>query len=269
VLARLNTDFNWSDAPVEYARIFVARVNEFMKSEILLGPEIVGKVLHYIIRYEEQSKGSLHAHIMLWTAENSFERVWNEIVAVVPAFFDIVSGEFVRPTSGPEQLLFDVISKKHMHVCRPNGCMFNRDHCKYGFPAAVHSGTAASFSTTQAKWEYYRPRYEDRNVVSYHPRITIKWGSHSNFLHISAFNWSFYILKYAVKCETAENLNLDIECAKRLGPSEVSENQLKTILALTMSRPVSCTLAAMAMLELLIIIRSSGVEMVSLVPPLM
>jgi hypothetical protein len=116
VLARLNKDFNWSDAPVGCARIFVARLNEFMKTQILSGPEIVGKVLHYVIRYEEQSRGSLHAHVMLWTASDSVERVRKEIVDAV--LFRQFLTTFWESLSEPTRVQsnYFLISSKETHA---------------------------------------------------------------------------------------------------------------------------------------------------------
>jgi hypothetical protein len=57
--------------------------------------------------------------------------------------------------------------------------------------------------------EYYTPRYEDQNVVPYHPMLLLVCGSHLNILHITSSYWSFYLLKYAMKCEPHGKLNLN------------------------------------------------------------
>jgi hypothetical protein len=59
------------------------------------------------------------------------------------------------------------------------------------------------------KWEYYRPRYENRNVVPYHPTLLLLWGTHLKILCITSSYWSFYLLKYAMKCEPHGKLNLN------------------------------------------------------------
>jgi hypothetical protein len=51
------------------------------------------------------------------------------------------------------------------------------------------------------KWEYYRPQYEDRNVVPYHSTLLLLWGAHLNILRITFSYWFFYLLKYVMKCE--------------------------------------------------------------------
>lgn len=93
------------------------------------------------------------------------------------------------------------------------------------------------------------------------------WGAHCNIQKITSTSWSFYVLKYAMKCEPPGKLNLDIEAAKRLGLAGVSNAQLKAISALTMSQPVSSTSAATAMLGIESIIRSEAVHKVASAPP--
>ena len=53
VIKQFNKDFNWTDAPVECMTHFHARLQEFMK-EYIIERELVGKVEHWIIRYEFQ-----------------------------------------------------------------------------------------------------------------------------------------------------------------------------------------------------------------------
>jgi hypothetical protein len=133
ILKRLNRTFTWQDAPIECAALFHARIQAFMKEHILDDKGgVLGKVLHYEIMYEEQGRGSLHAHIILWVDPNDVERVTNEISAT-PAEFDEVSGEFI-PSSDPNLCaLFGMVTQKNQHVCRPDGCLKDRGYCKYGF----------------------------------------------------------------------------------------------------------------------------------------
>ena len=60
----------WSSAPIESARTFHARFTEFFHRYIIPKSSeqggICGRVQHYVVRYECQGRGSLHAHIMLW-----------------------------------------------------------------------------------------------------------------------------------------------------------------------------------------------------------
>lgn len=63
---RFNASASWQDAPVECLKLFHSRLKKFMKTFILESKNCVpGKVLHYVTRYEMQSKGSPHAQIIL------------------------------------------------------------------------------------------------------------------------------------------------------------------------------------------------------------
>jgi hypothetical protein len=54
-------------------------------------------IKEYVIHYEIQQHGSLHAHIILWVVENDIENITNEIVAFIPTTFD-EKKEFIQPT---------------------------------------------------------------------------------------------------------------------------------------------------------------------------
>ena len=57
---------SWKDLTVECTTLFHARVQKFMQEILLIGPKILGTIDQYVIRYELQSRGSVHAHIHLW-----------------------------------------------------------------------------------------------------------------------------------------------------------------------------------------------------------
>jgi hypothetical protein len=44
-------------------------------------------------------------------------------------------------------------------------------------------------------WVYFRPGWEHRNVVPYHPAILLIWGAHMNLQMITNASWSLYLLK--------------------------------------------------------------------------
>ena len=112
------------DAPVEAAILFHKRIQDFMEHYILGGPRIAGRVLHYVIRYEVQERGSLHAHIILWVHKDDIARIAAEISGAIPADFrplypddPTAEGEF-QPCTDPEaQILCDMILRKNMHRC--------------------------------------------------------------------------------------------------------------------------------------------------------
>jgi hypothetical protein len=47
--------------------------------------------------------------------------------------------------------------------------------------------------------------------------LLLLWGVHFNVLHITSSYWSFYLLKYAMKCEPHGTLNLNYKNGERLG----------------------------------------------------
>ena len=81
--------------------------------------------------------------------------------------------------------------------------------CKYGFPFPTHSEAKTTYNTESRRWDYYKPRFEDRNVVPYHASILFLWGAHMNIQRINTAYWSYYLLKYAMKCEPHGPIQLD------------------------------------------------------------
>jgi hypothetical protein len=268
ILRNIIGNLNWKDAPVKCAALFHAKVQAFMKDYILNAEvALLGKVNHYVLQYEEQNRGILHAHIILWVDAADQLRVSNEISAAIPADRDEVQGQFVPPQDPDALHLFELVSLKNQHKCRSDGCMKGKDHCRYGYPFKTQSNMEATFNAPTLWWEYFRPRYVDRNTVSYHPLVMLLWGAHCNVQWMTSTSWSFYVLKYAMKCEPLGKLNLDTDAAKQLGLGNISESQLKAINALTMSQPVSSTQAATAMLGIDTIIRSESVQSIYSTPP--
>ena len=59
-----------------------------MNEIILPNASALGCVKDYLIRYELQHRGLLHAHIILWIEDDDIERLMNEITALVPTTYD-------------------------------------------------------------------------------------------------------------------------------------------------------------------------------------
>ena len=85
---------------------------------------LLGRVIHYVIRYEVQARGSIHAHIILWLHPEDVESVTSEIRAVVPAEFvkddetdPHSSGHFVEPLGAEQRKLSLLVQRKQMHRC--------------------------------------------------------------------------------------------------------------------------------------------------------
>lgn len=197
----------FQDAPVECAAIFHRRIKAFMK-QYIKGKGLLGHVLHYVIRYEVQNRGSLHAHIVLWLHKDDVDRVSDSILQCVPALFVAADGTsnskstFQVPADANLQTLLAIVLRKQMHSCKDVGAPGCREkgRCSSGFPydkPQLHRG--ALYNASTQRWEYFRPRACDQNVVPYHPLVLLYWNAHMNIQRITASAWSFYLLKYACK----------------------------------------------------------------------
>ena len=65
IVQKIDASLIWMDCPVECATLFHVRLKKKLHSYILSGPRIFGSVKKYVVRYEIQFRGSLHAHIIL------------------------------------------------------------------------------------------------------------------------------------------------------------------------------------------------------------
>lgn len=128
----MDKTMSWQDAPVECARHFVHRTKKFMQEFITTtendtasqrGHKLLGRVQHYLIRYECQGRGSLHAHIILWVHPEDVDHVASEITATMPAEFDSNDSDWIPPTDVYERKLFDIVKRKQMHYV---GLLFKR-----------------------------------------------------------------------------------------------------------------------------------------------
>lgn len=59
-----------------------------------------------------------------------------------------------------------------------------------------------------------------------------------NIQRITSSNWSYYLLKYAMKCEPQSTIILNVNSAKRLGLQNLTKLQLKLISTTIMTKPV-------------------------------
>ena len=94
----------------------------------------------YVVRYEIQFRGFLHAHIMLWMKYADLECVAYEITASVLVVFDSTSGNFIEPIDIEQNTLFKTVMRKQLHTCTLR-CHHRKNHdtYKYGFPFSPHT----------------------------------------------------------------------------------------------------------------------------------
>ena len=173
-----------------------------MHDVLLTGSKILGTIDQYVIRYELQSRGSVHAHIILWMNFVDVEQITNELTALVPTIFDTTIREFLEPIDSHQNKLFKIVMEKQLHTCNSR-CQqqTNENHCKYGFSFKPHVEEKTTYNSETKRWEYYRPRFKDCNVVPYHATLLLVWGAHLNLQRINTTYWLYYLLKYAMKCE--------------------------------------------------------------------
>ena len=266
---------SFRDMPVEMTKLFHQKVTDFMNEFILpttFGddePGILGRVTGYMIRYELQMRGSPHAHIVLWIHPDDRARIASEIMAYVPASYNASTEAWIPPTDPRQRELFDLVLRKQEHPCSPPGCGCRANaqkRCKYGYPCAC-TDEPNHYSPRLRSWVYRRPfvprttsetsqGMNDR-VVPYHPTVLLLWKAHMNLQVITNEAWSFYLLKYATKCEPSATLDIDEDLARSLGlhkgdaqQTPLDEVTLKFISGVALTRPVCPSEAALDILQI-------------------
>ena len=96
----------------------------------------------------------------------------------------------------------------------------------------------SSYKLISKRWEYYILRYQDCNVVPYHATLLLLLGAHLNVQCINTSFWSYYSLKYAMKCEPQGAIHMDTKNVKQLGICGASNAQLQLIASLVIVKRV-------------------------------
>jgi hypothetical protein len=97
LVKQIHKTMSCKECTVECATLFHSHVNMFMHQHILKDNDILGKIKEYVICYELQHHGSIHAHIILWVNENDLQRITNEITTFIPVIFDKITKTFIPP----------------------------------------------------------------------------------------------------------------------------------------------------------------------------
>ena len=272
----------WHDIPIECAALFHARLTNFLKEHIFVEENgLLGKVKHWLIRYEVQGRGSLHAHILLWMeSEAEADRVASEITASMPCVYREEVGPggvpVLRPViPDPEDdsmvsRLCRMVMTKQRHTCsaaKPYGCAAKgHARCEKFFPfPACKEGTI--FNPDTNRFEYFRMCEWDQNIVPYHPAVLLLWNGHMNLQRITDSAWSFYVLKYTTKCEPTGHLSLDPEVTAALGLQDLSPHQAQLAAAGVLSKPLSVAEAFLILAKIPIISSSVDVTYIDTKPP--
>ena len=171
---------------MECTHLFHLRVKEFLGTYIIGGEKVLGRVEHYVIRYEVQQWISLHAHIIFWLHKDDVDHVTNKITVYIPATYDEAKKVFIELEDEWQQKLFQLVKWKQLHTCKVNKCYKYRKKCKFRFPFESNTNMKAQSNVYTKRWEYYRPRYCDRNVVPYHTILLLIWRAHINIQRITS-----------------------------------------------------------------------------------
>ncbi len=203
--------------------------------------------------------------LFLWLRKENIERISNEIIAFVLAPFDENISKFIEPIDNMQKLLYKLVIHKQLHSCH-NRCVLEKtnDKCKFGFPYLEHISQKPTLNNDSNTWEYYRPRYVDLNVFTYHPTLLLSWGAHMNMLRITSSHWSYYLLKYSMKCEPHGCIELNVSNLVHLGLQNVPLLQLKLISTLIKSKPISPIEAALTCLQIPIVQKNIGVKYIDI-----
>lgn len=79
--------------------IFHNRFQDWTRTWIIGCHAVLGKVEEYVVQYECQHRGSLHAHILLWLAPEDFAAAWKKIVAYIPNSTVDANGKLLPPNN--------------------------------------------------------------------------------------------------------------------------------------------------------------------------
>jgi hypothetical protein len=199
------TNSAWNQAPTICARLYHHRLWKHLDHHVLVDQlgeipgGIYGRIDHYIVRYEYQYRGSLHAHIILWVNKEDVQGVSDDIVAGVPLVR--VGGDLVPPPAGEEYSVhreyYRLVMKEQQHVCYETGCL-KHGPCKYNYPFQPHIGPT-TFNQDLNQFLYYRPRQGDQFTIPHTAAGLVLWGAHMCILKVSAGNLGRYLLKYCLK----------------------------------------------------------------------
>jgi hypothetical protein len=118
LVKQTHQNMSWKDCPMECATLFHYRVNMFMHQPILKSNGNLGIYIYiYVIRYELQHCGSVHAHIILWVNENDLQRITNETIVFIPIIFDKTTKFFIPSNDSLQLKLFKMVLRKKIHEC--------------------------------------------------------------------------------------------------------------------------------------------------------
>lgn len=246
---------SWRDAPCECSRTFIAKTELILKNFIFGGVKVFGEVEDYAVKYECQSRGSLHVHVVMWLKnENDRKKVAAGIMSYMPCELN-EDGKPLPPSRDTlPRLLYDIFEGKQIHVCRtePGGCRADGKDCMMHYPNPIHTSVIPKERTDGVRrLQYACFRKEcDLYVVATHFILTILFRSHTNMQVCINEQWCAYLLKYTMKPMISGFLEpKDSSLDKILKDSVMDEYTRKVAVAHAQITPVSCNDLALAATE--------------------
>lgn len=272
-LAKLvDNNVTYENCPIECAAMFHQRLWSFLRQYIILpkvngqrGRGLLGRITNYLVRYEAQGRGSLHAHIILWVHPEDLPDISKEIIAYIPCTWSEAENRWYPLPSPKDTRLLDLVLKKQIHTCREGGCC-KEGKCQYGFPFETSISQAPVYNQKTKRYDYCRLNHCDRNVVPYHPSVLLLWGAHMNIQVITNEAWSYYVLKYSLKSEPHGYINFNYNWKQALG-IQVSDTVMKAFYAMHCARPISCSEVALYLLDISTLHRDCVVDFIPTAPP--
>ena len=191
---------------------------------------------------------SVHAHIVLWVAEEDVNTASSGICGAVPGVFvprDNEGNGTFEPAPGASEeakRLLKLVLAHQQHRCYSK-CN-KQGFCRDGFPFDPQEERAPQWNCSKGRYCYYRPGREHRNISPYHPAILLAWGAHMNLQRVANADWSLYLLKYAMKASFLKDITVDKSIAEQLGLHNITDEMLHLLSVLVLAKPVSTCEAA-------------------------
>eukprot|EP00116_Pleurobrachia_bachei_P000345 sb/3460607/ len=185
----------------------------------------LGKVVSHFVRYEYQTRGTVHFHCFLWIegapviGEQSDQEVATFIQSLITCRM---------PDKVTEPTLYEFVTKHQKHSCR-SYCLKKVGNskgkcvrmCRFGYPhhpidclllRDVLTSIVGRATHKFKKRLYDLPRTtEERYINAYNPILLLLWGGNMDIQYIAENSFSIvgYVTKYMLK-EEKSNINYDM-----------------------------------------------------------
>ncbi|RWS02695.1 Pif1p-like protein, partial [Dinothrombium tinctorium] len=188
---------SYSNAPVECAVAWWKRWRDFCKHVLKnpIGP--FGDVVRYAYKFEYQKRGPVHVHMIIWCKDSKYPD--DVAIAEVPP----------EDSDAIRRKLRQLVLAFQVHECKTERCKTfskgkKRKKCKYGYPFALND--RVQLDKRGLTYLHIRKKEEDRNIVSYNPRIMLRYQCHHNVTFCSENGYEAYLTKYVTKSEPNERM---------------------------------------------------------------